>query len=454
MNMFKKKKKISIIAFLFFLIIVFYFFFKVSDLVRSGYDRQSRIVELVKSIIPNHYIKKIKDNIFFISNLKARNEFLELQVSKYEQGFEGQKYKTETIDLDDKKFQLNYFFTPFKRLDVNLGWNAEKNSLRAHYIEIKNNKVFLISGEGQTIFFEKENLLNNSLNFQNLPNNINYLLKNNNEELIGIRDLHFYKDQMLISMIVKSEKGITINIYKADLNLKKLNFENIFKTNEFWDEYNVFSGGRIDNFDDDSILFSTGFAYIKNAAQDKKSLLGKIIKININTKDYEIVSIGHRNPQGLRFIKNENLIINSEHGPKGGDEININKFNEGKKIKNYGWDIASYGEPYFGPDLYKKSHSDYGFEEPAIYYVPSIGISEILYFEKNHFCKKKCIWASSLRANSIYLLKLNDNNDKLIPEGRIHLKRNRIRDIDYDQDLNLVIFLSENVPSIVSLEKL
>ena len=108
------------------------------------------------------------------------------------------------------------------------------------------------------------------------------------------------------------------------------------------------------------------------------------------------------------------------------------------------------------PNLFKKSHVKNGFIEPAIYFTPSIGISEILYFEKNSFCNKneRCIWASSLRANSIYLLSFDENKEILSFDNRIHLKRNRIRDIDYDQDLNLVILLSENVPSIITLEKL
>ena len=121
---FKKKKFFFVLLIIVTLIISI--FFIVSDIVRYGYDRQSKTVELVKSIIPKHYVGKIKDNIFIISKLKARNEFLDLQVKKYEQGYEGQKYKSEQYNLDDQKFKINYFFTPFKRLDVDLGWKAEK----------------------------------------------------------------------------------------------------------------------------------------------------------------------------------------------------------------------------------------------------------------------------------------------------------------------------------------
>ena len=177
MRIFKNKKKLLILLIL--ITLISFIFYQVSQTVRYGYDRQSKTIELVKLIIPNHYIKKIKDNLFIISNLKARNEFLSLQVKKYEQGYNGQKYKSDQYILEDQKFKINYFFAPFKRLDVNLGWRAEKNSLRAHYAEIKDEKIFLISGEGETIFFEKKNLLKDNLNYQKLDNNLKDLLKKN-----------------------------------------------------------------------------------------------------------------------------------------------------------------------------------------------------------------------------------------------------------------------------------
>ena len=74
---------IAILSIIYVLLV--YLFFIVSDIVREGYDKQSKIVEITKSIIPNHYIKKIKENLFFVSNLKARNDYLEIQVNNYSQ---------------------------------------------------------------------------------------------------------------------------------------------------------------------------------------------------------------------------------------------------------------------------------------------------------------------------------------------------------------------------------
>ena len=451
-----KKKTFKIFLVIIFLFFIFFLFSKVSDIVRYGYDRQGKIIETVKKVIPRHYIKKIKDNIFVVSNLKAKNDTLELQLRKYEQGYEGQKFDNKPIKLNNKEYDVNFFFLPFKRLDTNLGWKAESNSLRAHYLEIYSGKLFAISGSGKIVYFEKKNLLTDNLNFKNLPNNINEILKENNSTLIGIRDLFISDNKVFISMMVKNEDGVTINLYYADLNLKKINFELFFETNEYWEKYNVFSGGRIEKFKNEKILFSIGFSKNYESPQNKDTLLGKIIAIDLNTKNYELISYGHRNPQGLYYHSNENVVINTEHGPKGGDEINFNFLNL-EKDKNFGWPKVSYGRAYkgeedlFEKDTFKKSHKELGFVEPLKYYDPSIGISEIIYLERNSFCISKCLWVSSLRANSIYNLNINKDFTKLSSSGRIFLKGNRIRDIEYDKDLDLVILLSENIPAIITI---
>ena len=453
------KKKIILILILIVIPLGVYILAKASDIVRYGYDKQNKVILFIKSIISPHYLKIVKDNVFFIPKLKAKNEFLELQVTKYEQGNEGQKFDSKIVKVGETDYEVNYFFLPFKRLDLNLGWKAEINSLRAHYAEINNENMFSISGEGKTVYFDKKNLLKEQLEFKELPNNINEILEENNLQLIGIRDLFFYKNQIFISMMTKNEDGITINVYNANLNYKKINFKIFFETKEYWQTYNVFSGGRLENYKDDKILFSIGFAKNYDAPQDKNSFLGKIIAIDLNSKNYELISYGHRNPQGLYFHKDKNVVINTEHGPKGGDEVNLNFLNL-EEDKNFGWPRASYGNPYpgeeklFDSDTFKKSHKELGFIEPIKYYDPSIGISEVIYFNRNSFCASDCNWISSIRANSIYILEFDQDYKKVINKGRIHLEGHRIRDIDYDKDLDLIILLGENVPALITIKKI
>jgi glucose/arabinose dehydrogenase len=419
-------------------------------IVNKGYDRQNKFILSIKEIIPSKFAREVRSTIFAIPNLKKKNELLTFQVKKYEQGMEGELFKEQNILSRNKKnYNIKEFYLPFKRLDLNLGWKATENSRRAHYLELVDDKVLAISGLSQTIYFLKKNINKKKLDQKNIKNNILSYLKKNDYELIGIRDLFVEDNYIYISLQHKDSKGFTINIYRAELNFKELNFKPFFITNEYWQKYNVFSGGRIETYKNNKILFSIGFSSDKSAAQNKKSLLGKIISIDKDTSKYNLISIGHRNPQGLFYEKKLDIIINSEHGPKGGDEINVN-FQKAKSMPNFGWPIASYGQPYVGVDTFKKSHSKYGFIEPFKNYTPSIGVSEIFYLSnKNNFIKgKNNLFISSMRAASIYIIEIDKKFTQIINEDRLFFKEQRIRDIEFDHTQNVFFILFENTPSI------
>ena len=114
---------------------------------------------------------------------------------------------------------------------------------------------------------------------------------------------NFYKKKWDQPLIFKNEKGISINAYKANLSFQKLKFEIFFETKEFWPRYNVYSGGRFSTYKDNKVLFTIGYANVKKAAQKLNTLLGKIISIDKSTSEHKIISMGHRNPQGLFYIK-------------------------------------------------------------------------------------------------------------------------------------------------------
>ena len=150
------------------------------------------------------------------------------------------------------------------------------------------------------------------------------------------------------------------------------------------------------------------------------------------------MSKGHRNPQGLLVDKSN--IISTEHGPRGGDEIN--------KIElggNYGWPIASYGGSYFDKDLkYKKNHKDNGFIEPIFSFVPSIGISEIIKIPES-FSEtwKNNFLITSLNGRSFYRIKFSDELNKILFSEQIFIGE-RIRDIKYDFNLELILIALES----------
>ena len=148
----------------------------------KGYDRQNKVILAIKKVVPTHLLRKIKDTIFIVPNLKEKNRVLNLQVKKYEQGLNGQLFKEEIIlSQKGKKFKIKEYFLPFKRLDLRLGWAATENSRRAHYLEIIKDKVLLISGLGKTIYFDKKNINLDKLNQKEIPNNLKELLVNKNK---------------------------------------------------------------------------------------------------------------------------------------------------------------------------------------------------------------------------------------------------------------------------------
>ena len=106
--------------------------------------------------------------------------------------------------------------------------------------------------------------------------------------------------------------------------------------------------------------------------RSKRGDLGSIFKLT--AKSAVRISQGHRNPQGIVLFDNK-VLMAAEHGPRGGDEINVIK--EGA---DYGWPFVSYGAPYGAGDYVRpgKTGSHEGFVEPIKYWVPSIAPTELV----------------------------------------------------------------------------
>ena len=153
---------------------------------------------------------------------------------------------------------------------------------------------------------------------------------------MGIRDIFYDGNLIFVSLFFKDNKGYSMNIYKAKMNYEKLNFELFFKSNVYWDIFSVRTGGRIQNYKNNELIYSFGDVNNEEFASDNNNLKGKIISINKDNGSYQILSKGHRNQQGLFYDEELDLIINTEHGPAGGDEVNLN-FNLDEKIEDFGW---------------------------------------------------------------------------------------------------------------------
>ena len=135
-----------------------------------------------------------------------------------------------------------------------------------------------------------------------------------------------------------------------------------------------------------------------------------------------IYSYGHRNPQGL--VKNPvtGAIWDHEHGPKGGDEINIIK-----KGANYGWPVVTYGIDYDGTSISNISQKP-GMEDPIYYWVPSIAPSGMTFVTGDRYPEwKGDLLVGSLKFQYLELVKLD--GDKITGRQKIATDIGRVRNV-------------------------
>ena len=202
-------------------------------------------------------------------------------------------------------------------------------------------------------------------------------------------------------------------------------FEDILVTQSFSTTGYHF-GSRITFDEKNHIYFGIGDRGIRNDAQNLLRHNGTILRLNldgsvpkdnpfVNNKDSlpHIYSYGHRNPQGLFYDKKEQRLWEVEHGPRGGDEINLIKSGE-----NYGWPIVSLGKEYvsnFSIGVEKKE----GISDAKKVYIPSIAPSSLVFYDGDIYKSLKGkLLVSALKLRHINILTLNEKAN-IIKEDRI-----------------------------------
>jgi glucose/arabinose dehydrogenase len=105
--------------------------------------------------------------------------------------------------------------------------------------------------------------------------------------------------------------------------------------------------------------------------------------VNQNSAKHAIWSYGHRNPQGMWFDKTTQTLLSHEHGPRGGDELNIIKAGA-----NYGWPVVSYGVNYSGTSFTDIQEKD-GMQSPVLHWTPSIAPSDMLLVSSDKYPQLK-----------------------------------------------------------------
>ena len=283
--------------------------------------------------------------------------------------------------------------------------------------------------------------------------------------LLDIEVDHNFRENNIIyisysDVIDKPFKNISFTaVARAELiNDKLINHKFMFRTNDNHYSSSPYHFGSRIAIDNKYLYFSIGDRGKQNDAQDKFLPSGKIHRINLdgsipidnpfldkNGIPSSIFCYGNRNPQGLAFDSSGRL-WELEHGPKGGDELNIIE-----KGKNYGWPVITYGVNYNGTKITDITHKE-GMEQPIWHWTPSIAVCGMkIYTGKGFPSWNENILVTSLKFE--YLERVVVKDRKMVEREIIYEPGSRVRDVEIDSFGNIYVAL-ENPGRIVKLSSL
>jgi glucose/arabinose dehydrogenase len=211
-------------------------------------------------------------------------------------------------------------------------------------------------------------------------------------------------------------------------------------------------GSRIAFLPDGTLAFTIGDRGEKNPSQDLTSHAGSVIRLNrdgsvpqdnpfLGQRDArpEIYSYGHRNPQGMILYPPTGRLWLHEHGPRGGDEVNIVE-----PGANYGWPLVSHGVNYSGTPVGTGRDSAPGLTAPLYTWVPSIAPSGMAYYDGGAFPK----WRGNILVGALkfqLIARLTVRDGEITGEERLfEAAFGRIRDVRSGPD-GLIYLLTDDL---------
>jgi aldose sugar dehydrogenase len=234
----------------------------------------------------------------------------------------------------------------------------------------------------------------------------------------------------------------------------------IFKAVPLKDTDNHY-GGRMAFLPDGTFVLTIGegFEY-REQAQNLASDLGKIVRLNEDGSvppdnpfvgqagvRPEIYTWGHRNEQGLIYDAQSGLLYETEHGPRGGDELNIIVAH-----KNYGWPVITYGMDYSGAYVSPYTQRP-GLEQPVIYWTPSIAPSGLAMYRGEKFpAWKGDLFVGALAFKHLRRVHLDERGDVMNQEELLNDLHWRIRDVRAAPDGYLYVSTDEDDGRVLRLE--
>jgi glucose/arabinose dehydrogenase len=236
--------------------------------------------------------------------------------------------------------------------------------------------------------------------------------------------------------------------------------EVIFKAMPLKDTDNHY-GGRLAFLPDGTfaLTIGEGFEY-REQAQVLRSDLGKIVRLNADgsipadnpfvgqaSVRPEIYTWGHRNEQGLLFDSQSGRLYETEHGPRGGDELNIIL-----PRRNYGWPVITYGMDYSGAYVSPYTRRA-GLEQPVLYWTPSIAPSGLAIYHGDKFpAWRGDLFSGALALEHLRRIHLDARGEVLYQQQLLTELHARIRDVRAAPDGYLYVCTDETDGRVLRLE--
>lgn len=272
---------------------------------------------------------------------------------------------------------------------------------------------------------------------------------------------HFARDRTLfLSYACGSVDANNLCVGRGELNGDKLeNFQRLFQAEPLKDTTVQF-GSRIVFLPDDTMVVSIGDGFdLREDAQDLNNHIGKLVRLNMDGsvpddnpfvgqegKRPEIYSYGHRNPQGLFYHADSGRLYESEHGPYGGDEVNIIE-----PGVNYGWPLATEGINYPGSNITPHDELE-GMRGPVKSWTPSIAPSGMTVYQGDGFPEfNGDLLVSGLAGRGVFRLNIEDG--ELVSDQRLfHELDKRIRDVIIGEEGELYLLTDNASGEIIRID--
>ena len=240
-------------------------------------------------------------------------------------------------------------------------------------------------------------------------------------------------------------------LLRLELEKNSISSSSLVFVADAWETSGVHFGSRLAT-DGKQVFMSIGDRGNRHSAQSLENHKGSILSLELATLrssqkllQAEIYSFGHRNPQGLFRDPATGEIFAHEHGPQGGDELNLIQ-----RGTNYGWPITTYGKEYVtNRDIAPETAPN--TEQPLFYWVPSIAPSGLIRYQGDEFSNwQGDFLLGSLKFGFIQRLSMQDGKLRVL-ENLLEGLNERIRDIRQAPDGGLYFITDSSNGSIYRL---